>query len=722
MTSATHLSGSVRRAPRWIRAFLILLALAAPLAARAADAGVRRALLIGINRYSAVPGLQGSVNDVESMREILISRYGFEPRNITMLTDEAATRAAMMAALEKLVDDTGPADTVYLHYSGHGSQVEDLSGDEVDHLDETLVPQDGRSGTVRDIVDDELAAILARLKAKSAIIVLDSCHSGTATRALDIRARSVPQDSRIDLYKEATRTRAIVPTMSSRFVVLSATAKSEEALDGPIEGRYQGFFTHALARSLSNAPPGATLNEVFAGVGRELARLQAQVGRASMPEPQLEAPPALLNAPLFVPLHQVDATATAAMEPRLPWLAVLPLTPEEGILQRATLLGAAPGARFSVYPPGETQFRPGEAIGVATVVRLDGRDAVAHFETNGTPFNPGSRAVALLPPPAASRVPVRLLAATPERRAQVDAILSRDIVNVVGPGEPAQYLIDAQGTSIKLLSADGTHVLGEYAAASSTSAADLGRVLQRAANAAEILSLDNAAARIQIGAHVVGRPALQQRGIAVVADTQAAPLHIRRSGETRAGENSLQLEITASQDAYVTIVDVDSEGSVNLLFPNDYQSSAFYPQGLVRAGELLRVPDSLQPGNRAGFYWDYTPPRGTDTVRVFASADLATAKLIRDRVRALQHAPAGGGSGHGTRALSQGVDGLRAALANVAARGIQVIADDTASSTSTASPAGAPAAAGTAPLSLAGSGDWAATTVTIELSDAPSGK
>ena len=691
-------------------AALIAAALIAAAPAAGAADGVRRALLIGINRYSAVPSLQGSVNDVETMREILISRYGFEARNITMLTDEAATRAAMMAALEKLVDDTGPADTVYLHYSGHGSQVEDLSGDEADHLDETLVPQDGRSGRVRDIVDDELAAILARLKAKSAIIVLDSCHSGTATRALDIRARSVPQDQRIDLYKEATHTRAIVPAMSSRFVVLSATAKSEEALDGPIEGRYQGFFTHALARSLSTAPAGATLSEVFAGVGRELARLQAQVGRVSMPEPQLEAPPALMNVALFTPLRQVDAAATAAMEPRLPWLAVLPLTPEEGILQRAALLGAAPGARFSVYPPGETQFVPGGAVGVATVLRLDGQDAVARLETNGAPLNPGSRAVALLPPPAASRVNVHLLAATPEQRAQVDKILSRDIVNVVGPSEPAQYVIDAQGSSVKLLSADGSHLVGEYAPASASGAADLGRVLQRAANAAEILSLDNAAARIQVQAHVVGRPALQQRGIAVVADTTAAPLHVRRSGETRGAENSLQLEITTGQDAYVTIVDVDSEGSVNLLFPNDYQASGFAPQGLVRAGEQLRVPDSLQPGNRAGFYWDYSPPRGTDTVRVFACADLATAKLIRDRVRALQRAP---GAGSGTRALSEGIDGLRTALARAAARGIQVVAD--------ASPAAsAPSVAtGSTPLSLAGSGDWAATTVTIALGDGP---
>jgi len=106
--------------------------------------GVKRALLIGINKYKAVPKLQGSLNDIETMRQILITRWGFSERNITMVTDEAATRAGMLAAFEQLVKDAGPQDTVYVHYSGHGSQVEDLNGDETDdHLDETLVPQDG---------------------------------------------------------------------------------------------------------------------------------------------------------------------------------------------------------------------------------------------------------------------------------------------------------------------------------------------------------------------------------------------------------------------------------------------------------------------------------------------------------------------------------------------------------------------------------------------------
>src|SRR5262245_38914928 len=196
--------------------------------------GIKRALLIGINKYKGVPKLQGSLNDIETMRQILLTRWGFEEKNIALVTDEAATRAGMLAAIEQLVKEAGPNDMVYFHYSGHGSQVEDLNGDEPDdHLDETLVPQDGRTGDVPDITDDELDALFARMRSKSALVVLDSCHSGTATRSLDIRTRSVPQDHRVDIYRKAEeakpKTRAIVPVVTSRYVVMTGAASHQEA-------------------------------------------------------------------------------------------------------------------------------------------------------------------------------------------------------------------------------------------------------------------------------------------------------------------------------------------------------------------------------------------------------------------------------------------------------------------------------------------------------------
>jgi hypothetical protein len=150
---------------------------------------------------------------------------------------------------------------------------------------------------------------------------------------------------------------------------------------------------------------------------------------------------------------------------------------------------------------------------------------------------------------------------------------------------------------------------------------------------------------------------------------------------------------------YITIVDVDSEGNMNVLFPNDSQHGAFYPNGVVRGGEQVLVPDSLQPGNRAGFYWDYGPPRGTDTVRVFASTDLATANTIRQRIRALQQTANQNRGNLQTRGIGADLGTLRDDLGKLATRGIAVVSDQ-----SVDSPAGAPA-------------DWSATSVTIQVED-----
>src|SRR6188472_3109164 len=90
----------------------------------------KRALLIGINEY-ALPGanLRGCVNDVHNVATALTDVYDFEPSAITMLVDDEATKAAMTAAIADLVDTAAPGDVLYLHYSGHGSNVPDGNGD-----------------------------------------------------------------------------------------------------------------------------------------------------------------------------------------------------------------------------------------------------------------------------------------------------------------------------------------------------------------------------------------------------------------------------------------------------------------------------------------------------------------------------------------------------------------------------------------------------------------
>ena len=78
-------------------------------------------------------------------------------------------------------------------------------------------------------------------------------------------------------------------------------------------------------------------------------------------------------------------------------------------------------------------------------------------------------------------------------------------------------------------------------------------------------------------------------------------------------------------------MDVDAEGNVNVLFPNSYQNPRYHPDGFIKAGRTVLLPDSLQSGNH-GIPFDYANPLGVDTFRVFASTTPDLAQRIRQAV------------------------------------------------------------------------------------------
>jgi hypothetical protein len=532
---------------------------------------------------------------------------------------------------------------------------------------------------------------------------------------------------------------------------MTGAASHQEALDGPVDGRYHGFFTYSLSKSLSQAPAGASPRDVFSGVERELRRIQAHFGRSSMPEPQLEAPPNLIEAAL---LGAPAAGGQSSSQPpaRLPWLEVHPGSGGMVTLVNGTLLGAAPGSTWSLYPPGETRFAPGRALAVASVTQLNGKDVVAKLQSSAGKIPSGARAIALLPAPTGQRIPIRVLDVPADRRGVIEETLRTNIkdVDLVGPEQPARFAVDLEGNTVRLLAADGLEVVGTFGV-NEPWGAGVATVVSRSSNASELLTLDNPSSQLKVDVRVASsgkaKSSVSTRGIKVVADTQAVKYRIRKQGKPRTEQNSLQLEVRVNADSYVTIVDVDSEGGVNLLFPNTYQNRQYHGDGFLRAGEAVLIPDSLKPGNQAGFYWDYSPPKGTDTIRVFSSTDQQTAQMIRDRIKSLQGASEHASAALKTRTIASGMQSLRQQLTSVAARGILTVPDnsshvpgenagiqpDAGQPVISVPPAESPVAPfpqpePAAPASMAGAAevaavpagpppDWTATSITITVSE-----
>jgi hypothetical protein len=159
-------------------------------------------LHIGLNAVSpaAYAGWSGDLAacefDAEDMTAIAASR-GLKA---TTLLTKAGTRKNVLAAMRKAAKALKAGDFFFLSYSGHGGQVPDTNADEPDRQDETWCLFDGQ------LLDDELYYELSRFAVGVRILVLsDSCHSGTVTRAGPTLA--VPA---------GTRARLMPPSVASR--------------------------------------------------------------------------------------------------------------------------------------------------------------------------------------------------------------------------------------------------------------------------------------------------------------------------------------------------------------------------------------------------------------------------------------------------------------------------------------------------------------------------
>jgi metacaspase-1 len=75
-------------------------------------------------------------------------QYGYAYDDMVILTDDQQsqlgqpTRDNIIRAMNWLVEDARPHDSLFFHYSGHGGQAIDEDGDHIDGYDETIFPVD----------------------------------------------------------------------------------------------------------------------------------------------------------------------------------------------------------------------------------------------------------------------------------------------------------------------------------------------------------------------------------------------------------------------------------------------------------------------------------------------------------------------------------------------------------------------------------------------------
>lgn len=293
-----------------------------------------RALLVGVSDYLHLDAdLRGPRNDVGLMARALIAR-GAKASDITVLAEPSAklpagvvnaglpTREAILAGLDGLA--AADADHAVFYFSGHGTQMPDMNGDEQGGYDEIFLPADakgwnGAKGSVENaIVDDELRGRMQAILDTGAQLVamIDACHSETGFRALPDGAAApvaryvapgllqLPSDA-----PQPTGTAEPAPPLTGDFVFLYAAQSDQRAFEYPngaaedAESWY-GDFTRTVALALESGT-ALTWSDV----------LQSAMATMSEDSPATQTPDAegtLLAAPVLgqsepvPPLIQVE--------------------------------------------------------------------------------------------------------------------------------------------------------------------------------------------------------------------------------------------------------------------------------------------------------------------------------------------------------------------------------------------------------------------------------
>jgi Caspase domain len=251
------------------------------------------ALLIGIDYYKPnrlYPNLKGCVRDINLVEDYLKRTLQIPAERIRKLTspdredstlsqvrggnepDVLPTYENIVNAFKEITEKAQPQELVYIHYSGHGGRAttiySEIKGD--GQSDEGIVPMDIGEQDGRYLRDLEMATLLKRMtdKGLGVTVVLDSCHSGGATRGdCDIRGSQEedtalrPQDSlvasRQELFDnwrklvEGSNPTGLLPE-SENYVVLAACRPTEYAFEYAVNGTERhGALTYWTIDTLS---------------------------------------------------------------------------------------------------------------------------------------------------------------------------------------------------------------------------------------------------------------------------------------------------------------------------------------------------------------------------------------------------------------------------------------------------------------------------------------
>ncbi|KAF4983465.1 hypothetical protein FZEAL_1194 [Fusarium zealandicum] len=245
------------------------------------------AILVGINAYPDKP-LKGCVRDIENVRSLLqqhkppvqikvftaTSNPNGEDLGPIEDTKSLPTHSNVTAALEHITFNAQRGDRVYIHYSGHGTQVERKSAFSNTSTRDLALPllHGDRGGGTRCLGGHQLGMKLNAMVNKGLVVtlVLDCCFAASVYRQDRLNVRFLPPspeygldftddgDKTIESAEEtssAYRDVSMTPSWlidPKGYAVLSGCDSHEEATEVILKGESYGALSHHLYLTLGD--------------------------------------------------------------------------------------------------------------------------------------------------------------------------------------------------------------------------------------------------------------------------------------------------------------------------------------------------------------------------------------------------------------------------------------------------------------------------------------
>lgn len=274
------------------------------------------ALVVGISRYQDnIPSLEYAAKDAGDFAAFLVDpSYGrFKPQNVRLLTNEQATLKNIKSGISWLTANADKDDLVVVYFSSHGSASEnDAAGTNyIATYDTELRDLYASSLDMVQVVDRVRMAI----KAQRAVIFLDTCYSGAATKgsnssvAGDSSSPNVPSANAVGRGGKSLSSEAsgvsyqILNRMQQNAgrAIITASAPNEQSWES--DRLHNGAFTYYLIQSLKQSNGLLPIEQVYEYLQTRVTKQVFEEKNGQSQHPQMAVSSRKVNIVIGAPIQ-----------------------------------------------------------------------------------------------------------------------------------------------------------------------------------------------------------------------------------------------------------------------------------------------------------------------------------------------------------------------------------------------------------------------------------